>query len=76
VTAALAGKPLRSTEYLGPVTAEPLHMLWVARMGERMVEDGVGETKLMMRGRQRLKCRLTACELEERRTCHRCTVTQ
>lgn len=76
VTTALVGKAPRPTEYLGPVVAQPLHMLWVARVGERMVQDGVGEAALMMRSCQRLKGWFTACELEERGTCHRCTVTQ
>lgn len=76
VAAAIVRKAPGPTENLGPVICQPLDVLWVARMGERMVEHRIGKAALMMRGRQRQKRRFTAREFEERRTSHRCTLTQ
>lgn len=71
VTAAILGKALGSTENLGPVVGKPLHMLWVARMREGMVQDGVGKAALVMRGGQCQNGRFAAREFEKGRACHR-----
>ena len=70
MTAALLGKVLGPTENLGPVVGKPLNMLRVTRMGERMVQDGVGKAALVMRRRQRKEGRFTAGKIEQRGTRH------
>lgn len=70
VTAALARKPLRPTENLGPIGGKPLDVPGVTGMGEGMAQDGVGKAALMMRRRQRQKGGITARELEQRGTRH------
>lgn len=56
----------RSSEHLGPVPRQPLDVLRVTGMRERVVEHGVVETAPVMSRGQRQECVLAAGVLEDR----------
>jgi hypothetical protein len=53
-------------EHLGPVVRQPLHVQWVSRVGEGMVQHRVLEAPLVVGGGQRQESGLPAGELEHR----------
>src|SRR5204863_4915425 len=57
-----------SAEDLGPVVGEPLDVIRIARMRERMIQDGVVQAALVMRGCKPAEGVLSAGELEDGRT--------
>ena len=53
MTAERSRVALRTSEHLGPVVGQTLDVVGVAGVGERVVQDRVFETTLMMRGGER-----------------------
>ena len=70
VTAERLRVAVRTPEHLGPVVRQPLDVLGVAGVGERVVQHRVVETALVMRGGERQEGRLPPGQLEDRRSRH------
>jgi hypothetical protein len=63
VTAARLRVCGRASEDFSPIAGQPLDVIGVARMRERVTEDGILQTALVVRGREREKCSLASSEL-------------
>jgi hypothetical protein len=66
VPAAFGGVGRRAAKDLGPVVSQPLHVIGVTRVGERVVELRVGQAPLVMGGGEREERGRAARELKDR----------